>query len=589
MPQVPYQPAPTERPIAGTGASPFNLNVSAASFGGAVAAATEHLGQTVEHASDEMFVRAQALQQLKNETEASEADSKYMIAVGEKHAQFSSLQGKAAVDAYPGYIKDLEKTRQGVRDGLSNDMARKMFDRSSLSTMGRTIFNGAGHAATEQKQWAIGTANSQLDLDAKTVEDNPKDERLFQDKRNRIISAAKQISTLKGFEEGGPEERDLVLKATSKARAQQLLGLGRVAPFEAAEKLDKYKKELTQDDYLRVDNSVRAQGRAVGSVNIANGVYAGGRGDDTHPAKSLGDMEAEVKAKAEKQSPDDPLLAQHAVAALRGIYNQDKYARKQENWEYTQDIDGAIQRGVSDIQQLRADPKIAAAIDALPESERMAIPARINNYNAARDKPLNEDTYKRIRGTANNDVEQFLNTDISSQRLSQSQMKELMGLQEKIKKQQGQDPRVDRAVNIIRGAFQRQMEALGIYRRTQNNKDDYDHFTGTVQQAIDVWQESHGKPPSGKEIQDVIAPQVLKQRTEPADWFGWAGSTQQKSFFQQEVPEKWADDWKKYLANKGEPEPDKEQLQKDYVRHLFIDLYGAKGSKVPKKDQGQVK
>lgn len=570
MPQVPYRPYPTVQP-AGIPTPTLHVDTPVAAFGGAVGAALEHLGGQVEQSGNEIFGRAIALQELHNETEAREGDTQYMIQAGKIHADYSALQGKAAVDAYPDYIKNLSDTRTKIRSGLSNPMAQKMYDSSSMSFMGRSIFNGAGHAATQNKDWAVGTAKAQIDLDAKSVQDNPTDEGLFQEKLNRVKANATQLASLQGFDPAGPEAKDLSMKAESKLVAQRVTGMTRTHPFEAAKYLDEHKSQLTEDDFLKTDNVVRGTARAVGSVNIANEVYAGGKGTDTQPGKSLGDMENEAREKAKAFDPADPLLATHAVQALHGIYNQDKYAQRQFDLENQQTVDGAIVKGVKDEQELRADPKTAAAISALPKDKQLSIPGKINSYNAARDKVTDQETYNRLYGLSNNDVEGFLNTDLTKEKLSQGDMKTLMARQQKFKDVQSEDPRVNKAVATLRGAMGSQLQALGIFRRTEANKDDYDHFTGTLQIGIDDWTQTHGKPPTSKDITDTIGPEVIQQRTEK----GWIWDSK-RPFFQQDVPEKWSSDLKADVIAKGGVEPSDEQVYKAFVRTQFMKLYGKK-------------
>lgn len=560
VPQETLQPTPTPE---------MNPKIPEAAFGGGVAQAAAGFGKAVEGVGNEIFARAISLQNLNNETEAKEADAKYMIGAGELHAQYNSLEGKAAVDAYPKYAKDLQELRQSTRSSLSNPMAQKLFDGSSLSTMGRSIFNGAGHAATQQKAYVVGTAAANMDLDAKSVEDNPKDEGLFQQKIQRTKDNAATVSAAHGYEDGGAQERDLALKATSKLWAQRIIGMSRTDPFKASTYLDEHKTSLTQEDYLRVDNSVRSQGRAVGSVNIANEIYAAGKGDDATPPKSLSEMESEARAKAKSFDPSDPLLEQHSVAAVRGIYNQDKYAKRQEDYTNAQTVDAAIGKGVKDIQTLRADPVIAAAIDALPKDKQLSLPARINAYNAAKDKVANEEKYNTLIGMSNNDVEGFLNTDPYSSGLNQSQMEKIAKRQQQLKASATQDPRVDRAVGWMRGAFGSQMEAMGVYKRTTGNKDDYDHLTGTVQSALDIWQENHGKPPTYKEFTEQIGPQIIQERAEP----GWLWGTNKKPFFNQETPSEFEAQVKADVIAKGGVEPTPEQLNRAYIRTQLIKLY----------------
>lgn len=564
--QVPYNPVPTVSPE-GRPTPNFRVDAPAAAFGSTVAQATEHLGKTIEGVGDEIFKRAIALQTIKNEAEATDADTAYMEAAGLRHAKFSAMQGKEAVDAYPDYIKGLKEDRTNIAGGLSNDMVRKLYDKQSLSTMGRTIFNGAGHAATEQRKWSIGSVTAQINLDAKTVEDNPQDEGLFKEKVERVASGARQLSDLQGNGTDSPQEKALVMASTSKLRAQQIIGLARVAPFEAATKLDEFKTQLTQEDFLKVDNVVRNQGRAVGSVNIAREVYG-----DGSSGKTLKEMESAARDKAQTLAPNDPVLAEQSVKAVQGIFNQDKYAKRQEEIENEQTVFGAIGKGVKDIQALRADPNVARAIDALPPAKQNAIPGQINSYNAAVNKTANLEHMKTLMGLAENDKEAFLNINPYSQNLNQAQMNQVRSMQEKLKKQAEADPRVQRALGWMRGAMGAQMEALGVFKRTDSNKDDYDHLTGTVQSALDVWMENHQKPPTYKEFVDQIAPQVLRERAEP----GMIWGTNKKPFFTQTVPEKWSTDRKAFYVQNGLPEPNEQQIYKDFVKAQLVEHYNKK-------------
>jgi len=574
FPQVAAEARPT--PEVSTAAPP-------AAFGANTAAALSHLGAGLERSGDELFQRALAMQQLHNQTEASEANVNFMIEAGKIHADYGALQGKAAVDAYPKYAQDLKELQQKIGGGLSNPMARRMYDADSRSTMARTIFNGAGHAASQQKQWAIGTAKATIDLNAKAASDDPSDDVGFQDKLNRVHQSTAELAGLHGYDEGSAGERDMQMEAKSKLWAQRIIGMSRTAPFEAAGMLDKHAKEMTEADRLKVDASVRGSARAVGSVNIANDVYAAGRETETTPGKTLAQMEDEVRAKAKALSPDDPILAQHAVAALQGVFNQDKRAQAQEKYNNTQVIADGIQQGVKNVQELRADPKVAAAIDALPKADQLKIPGQINNFNAARDKQGNEDNFRRLLGTAEADPEQFMNTDVMSEKLNQAQMQTLRKMQQKMRENPGGDPRVRSALNQIRGARGAEMEALGVYSRTEANKDDYDKFVGALQQSLEVWREQNGRTPNYKEITETIAPNVMRQIATPGAIFGsWWPS--KNPAFMQEPPAEWSASITERVRAAGGDAPTPQQLQRAYMREQFQKLY----AKPPKADTSRV-
>ena len=148
----------------------------------------------------------------------------------------------------------------------------------------------------------------------------------------------------------------------------------------------------------------------------------------------------------------------------------------------------------------------------------------------------------------------------------------MLAKQDQIVKQgPNQDPRVPRAMQWMQGAFGSQMEALGVYKWTTANKDDYNHLTGTVQSALEVWKETHPQSPTYKEFIEQIAPQILQERAEP----GWLWGTNKKPFYDQPTPSKFVEEMKANIVDKGGVEPTPEQLNRAYIRTQLMKLYPA--------------
>jgi hypothetical protein len=581
MPQVPYSPVPqVQQQINPVGNVSINAPVEA--FGGASAQGLDKLGHAISGVGDEMFKRAIALQQLDNDTKAKQADSDYMISAGNLHAQFGALQGQDAVKAYPKYSADLKAERERIRESLPNDMAKKMYDSQSLSTMGRSIFNGAGQAATAQKQYVISTAKAQMVLDAETVSGSPGDEALFKQKLQRTEANAVQVALAEGKPPESPQGKLLVATAISNQWYNRIKGLSQTSPFEAKEMMDKHQTDLLDPDRIRLEGIVTNTGRAVGAANIANEVYAAGKGTDDKPGKSFEEMEVEVRKKAKALAPKDPILEQHAVSAFKGQYNNAKYVERQQELTNMETVKGGIQSfGGTTVQQLRADPKIAAAIDNLPKSKTLDLQGTINRFNSARDQQTKESAAIRLNGLSNNDVEAFLNTDVTKEPLSKGDMITFMNKQAKLKANPSADPRVSKAINVLKTARGAELEALGIFNRTTSNKEDYDHYTGALQSAIEVWMEDHGnKPPDAKTIADEIGPSVIRQRTEK----GWLWNSK-VPFYQQTVPNAFADRLKADVKAQAGYEPTEQEVYKAYVRKQYLEFY-KKAPKAP-KDQGR--
>lgn len=571
MAQVPYNPVPSPAPqdIATPRVSEATPG---AAFGETIGQALSGLGRTMEVGSGELFQRAVALQDLRNETAAREGDAQYSMLQSKMHADFSALQGKARVDALNDYIQSSNELRTQIRANLPNDAARRMYDATSLSFMNRNIFNAAGAAATANKEWQINVATAGMDIDAKTMADNPNDEHLYQQKKDALRRDVGSIADAKGFEPGGIEEKDLFMKQSSKLMLQRVVGMSRTQPFSARTFLDEHKGELTEQDYLTADQVVTTKSDAVGSVNIANSVY--------DPKKTLADMEQDAQDEARKMQPDNPLLAKKAVDALHAKYNQDKFAERQQVDTDRQTVADGISKGVKNEQELLAMPGMDAAIARLPATTRNDISGMINRFNAARDKEGNEENYRRLSGMANNNVGQFLDVDLTKENLSQAQMDKLFAKRRQLMLHPGDDPRVSNALRDLKGAIPDQLEALKIYNR-KGNEDQYDHFVGSLESALDLWQQDHGKPAGYHDIVDTIAPQLLKNHSVPGFFSIWGhGLHTQQPFFEQDTSsdayQKFSNTWSQDIEAKTGVKPTDTEIYRAYIRDQLKTLYPTK-------------
>lgn len=273
MPQVPFSGAPTVTPSL----SPtprYTADTPPAAFGVNVANAIQTLGKTADGVGNEIFARGVAMQDLYNHSEAQDADAAYMQKAGELHADFSAKEGKDAVDAYPKYIQDLQQARSDIRDGLSNGMAQKLFDSQSLSTMGRTIFNGAGHAAVENKRYAIGASQARVNAMSDQALSQPSDDH-FQDMVQDTEDEIRAQGQLKGL---APEAVDeAVAQQTSKLWGQRISGLARTQPLAAQKMLDAAVKEgdVRGEDIAKLTNLVQSANHTVGARMISHQVNTG--------------------------------------------------------------------------------------------------------------------------------------------------------------------------------------------------------------------------------------------------------------------------------------------------------------------------
>src|SRR5215472_6330216 len=100
MPQVPYSPVP-DVSAQDVPAPELRLSVPGAAFGTNIADSVKGLARTGGQVGDELYSRALAMQELRNQSEATEALADYEKRSGDSYVKYESLRGRNAVDAEP--------------------------------------------------------------------------------------------------------------------------------------------------------------------------------------------------------------------------------------------------------------------------------------------------------------------------------------------------------------------------------------------------------------------------------------------------------------------------------------------------------
>jgi hypothetical protein len=552
-----------------------NLPVPVDAFGGAIGHALGTLGSAVEGASDKLWARAVDLQNLQNETNAKNADAEYMQQSGLLHAAFINKEGvNAGPDALAAHIKELQDLRKNIRDGLASPMAQKMYDASSLSFMGRNIFNAAGHSGQQMKVAANAADNSRIDELSDSAGANPTDDEMFQRNTYAIHDTVAQMGHRMGWSDEQIDEASK--QQISAAVAKRAAGLARTGRLDEAQHLvDNASKQgvLLPKDEDHVGAIVQTQRRAVGSANIATEVYNGGLDDSGNQTKSLKALQDEARAKATAQYPNDPIYAQHAVAAMDSQWYVNKRAEVDQRNGNRETVNGAIMGGAQNLQQVLADPKTAAAYYALPKAEQLAVPGRINNYNRQRDEFANQRALTTVLGMRTSDPVAFLDLDPTDPKvgLNQQQMRTVMGWQASDRKQSQADPRVHRAISIL----QPDMNAAGIAKKGGADTPEtqgYYQFVGALQDQLDAYHHANpNKTPPPEEVRKMGA-QLMQFIITGKTWYG---GDYKEPVYNQEVPEKEA------AAIKNDPywdahgiTPNDGMIKRIYVAQQFKKLYG---------------
>jgi hypothetical protein len=580
MPQAPEGLVPNVAPSTGGVAGP-SPSVPVDAFGGLVGQALQHMGASLEQDSDKIWQRAVEYQNMNNAAEANKGDADFMEQAGLIHAKFNALQGADSQAAYPQYINDLKSLRENVGSRMSNPASRRMYDSQTLSTMSRTIFSGAASAGQQAKVAAIDAAKQSASANV-SMATTTKDPGMQEVYRQRAMSKGREVQVLQG------ETTDDDFSNSDRRVNDQLYSntLGKqmeTDPWGAEEKLEDLAKKnaISGDVYKSLQKQIMTQKRVIGAPNVAEDVYKANLDEDGNLKVPLGELQKQAKDKAAAVAPDDPVFANHAVAAVDAKFHQMTAAVRSFKFDNNDVLYSTMQnKPVTTVQELTASSAEAAtAYHNLPAKDQAAWPARINAYNAAKGKAQNEQTMKDIVGLRSNDQESFLNLDPTDTKygLSATQMNQVRSWQKQDKKQPFDDPRVNRALSWARNAMGAQLDALNIRNyhaagTANDNADDYNAFTGAVSAALDAFSDAHKRPPANtKEYQDIFT-NVLQGHAVK----GWLGEYKEPMF----KPDTSTPEYKTFsskvtqdLTNQGKDAPTDAELKSAYVRMQLLKLY----------------
>lgn len=571
MPSVPYTGVPTVAPSE-QGTPNISVDTPIAAFGGTVASAIGSVGQAAQHAGSEIMNRAIALQELQNDTMAKEQDAKYMMRVGEIHARYNSLEGQDAVAAYPKYIRDLQALRRDYRDALPNPDARRRFDSSSLSFMSRNIFNGAGHAATQQRTWSRGASNARVEAVNNDVARDPS--------QGAFDNGVRTIEQEVRDQEHGwsPEQiENEVTKRKSKLIATRIQSLARTQPFEAARMLEENRGQMAAADIPTTERVVQTNRNNAGARSISNEVNPPiVEGVEGPPLQERID---EGMRRAREVAPDDPGFADYVRDRIITDYNRMRSVSRDDNLRTRNVVDTAMGgqgnngRAPTSVEELTADPEVAAAWQRLTARQQQAY-QKVLAKNARGDFDWNEDRrsrYYELLGMSDGERRnEFLDVDITAEEMPWTARNQLINRQRALRRVSDNDPRIGAAMTQLNTILQ----PAGITPRQDPTR--YNQFKGALIDAIQTFQQEKNKSPNAQEVQE-IGTRLLQQQVQPGRIFGsfWPN---RPSFFEMSVPD---DLLKAFKAdprfNGREPtEFELERFRRQYVNRRYQELFGGR-------------
>lgn len=294
MPQVPYtgttQVAPNLRP-----ASPLNIRTPPGAFGadmaqavgqiaqgqGQIAQAQAGAGRALSAVGDELMTRAIALQQLDEQAAATNAYADLSDRIGARLEQFRSLEGRAAKDDYPNFVKDINGMREEVGAGLSSDYAKQVYHQESRRLQSQTVVSAGAHAGDQFKHYLIGTEQSSINNSINDAVLHPEDESAFKLSLEKIKASSGMMKSFKGWSD--EQAKDYENTQTSKAVFERATTLARTKPQAAQKVLDDAVKagQISGEEAGKAGTFIRNQRNQVmtrvesASLLSGNGLYFG--------------------------------------------------------------------------------------------------------------------------------------------------------------------------------------------------------------------------------------------------------------------------------------------------------------------------
>lgn len=587
MPQVPYVPYPTAEP-SDQGVPEIRLDTPGVAFGTTIAKAIEGFGATLEHSGDKIFQRAVDLQNLQNQNEATQLKANYILKAGDMQAEFLNREG---ANAGPAALKQhsaaLEDLRKQTISQASNPAVRRLANSEMLGQLATHVFQAARYSGSQVKVATREAAKSGIEAYMIDAVQDPHDEERFQRNAQKVRVLEYEQAAAHGLGVDVAENnvnRDIELMKAR--RITELVKNGE--SFEAEKMYKEYKGQLGTHGPQVAAQVLQSQ-RTVSSRIIADTILAQIRRPFEEGEKQPSEQELldQAMKMVDQQDSTDPVLKDYVRQQVMAGFRQEKQVRANALYDNQQILQSAMQSGnVTNITQLQAaSPAAGAAFHALPPSEQNAWPGKINRFIAARDYQENQEELTRLRGLRETDPQEFLKVEPTQMKLNQAQMRTVMDWQKQARAHPEGNPNFNRAMATIKQSMGPTLEALKIFNRTEQNKDDYDYFRGNLSTQLEIFYKEHGRQPTNEELLTKIAPPLL--RSQPGQWFWnlppeertWENfpSTKQKGpIFKEEPPSWFVFQLRQRAAARGEVEPTTEEEKMLWQRHRLLRYHEGK-------------
>jgi len=316
--QVPYRPELTVSDESSRPQSYVRVDAPLAAFGGNVADAVKGLGNTFSNVGSELYDRAVAMQTLNEQAKATAATADFMTQLGEKWAQYKTLQGDAAVAAQPKFTEELNQLRAKQREALTSPYAQRAFDNETRLQQARTVMSAADHAATQNRQFIQSASNARVAANQVAVMSDP------QSRENYEAGLRSNEQEINANSLGKPPEvtRLAIQQTNSELALKRAKAMAESDPIAARQFIDEEKKKgrLVGDHIAQADAFVRmklnartAADEARATVSGENLAIGGRIASPTQAAEAIG-TDRSYQSVEPGKTENNPLLGKYGVA-----------------------------------------------------------------------------------------------------------------------------------------------------------------------------------------------------------------------------------------------------------------------------------
>jgi hypothetical protein len=200
------------------------------------------------------------MQEMDQQADVINAHAKTVDEIADKKVEFHSLQGAAAKDAFPQYKEDISKIIEENGKGLNSEYARTLYGNQTRVLRSQLVEAGAGHAATQFKNYQIGSTQSEADAAIKVIGLNADRDDVFETQLDRLSTSAKSQGALQGKDEQWVKNHynDLTSQAVD-TRARILAEKGDIAGAQRVLDDGSARGLIAGDVHGKADQFVRTQ------------------------------------------------------------------------------------------------------------------------------------------------------------------------------------------------------------------------------------------------------------------------------------------------------------------------------------------